>query len=276
MKQGTTGWERENRVHFDEIVANYDQIRWDYPDKLFQDALNYSGDVGKAIEIGAGTGKATLPFLQAGYQLTVVEMSRNMVNFLQDKYHGYSNFGIVHSTFEESKLNDASYSVVYAASAFHWVDASIGCPKVMELLKPGGAFVLFRNNAIPGEGELSVAVQAEYDKHYYSYYVIDNRPTSIYMMTEEDYLKPEELYRGFRLNSLEEYGFIDVTMKLYTESKRYTASKYIMLLDTYSDHRALPDSNREALYSGITKAINAHGGYMNLGCIFQLYMGRKP
>ena len=31
------GWERSNRKHFDEIVENYDKIRWEYPDKLYKD-----------------------------------------------------------------------------------------------------------------------------------------------------------------------------------------------------------------------------------------------
>ena len=38
-----TGWERDNRTHFDEIVVNYDKIRWDYPDELFADVIQYSG-----------------------------------------------------------------------------------------------------------------------------------------------------------------------------------------------------------------------------------------
>ncbi|MFA6729696.1 MAG: hypothetical protein WCR95_01700 [Eubacteriales bacterium] len=56
-----TGWERNNRTHFDEIVANYEKVRWDYPDELFADIIRYAGrGAGKrAVEIGAGTGKAT-------------------------------------------------------------------------------------------------------------------------------------------------------------------------------------------------------------------------
>jgi ubiquinone/menaquinone biosynthesis C-methylase UbiE len=73
----TTGWERENRTHFDEIAVNYDKYRWDYPAELFADAIQYSGQRNgkRAIEIGAGTGKATTPFLDVGYAVTAEEMS---------------------------------------------------------------------------------------------------------------------------------------------------------------------------------------------------------
>lgn len=41
--QNKTGWERNNRMIFDEIVMNYDKIRWGYPDELFADVIRYSG-----------------------------------------------------------------------------------------------------------------------------------------------------------------------------------------------------------------------------------------
>ena len=60
-----TGWERENRRHFDEIVLNYDKSRWDYPNELFDDVLAYCGQGSSknAIEIGAVREKQQLRFL---------------------------------------------------------------------------------------------------------------------------------------------------------------------------------------------------------------------
>jgi hypothetical protein len=34
-----TGWERNKRTLFDEIVMNYDKVRWGYPDKLITDVI---------------------------------------------------------------------------------------------------------------------------------------------------------------------------------------------------------------------------------------------
>ena len=41
MPTNKTGWERENRIHFDDIVLNYDKIRPEYPAKLFQEVFKY-------------------------------------------------------------------------------------------------------------------------------------------------------------------------------------------------------------------------------------------
>ena len=273
-----TGWERNNRTHFDEIVVNYDKVRWNYPKELFDDIIQYSehNKGKKAIEIGAGTGKATTPFLDAGYNVTAVEMGANMTDFLIDKFRKYTYFDVITSTFENAQLENDSYDLIYAASAFHWVDAKIGCPKVLRLLKRKGVFALFRNNAVPpDDDELYEAVQSVYEKHYYSHYKMDKRPVIISKMSEKDFRKPAEIYRGFRFESLEQYGFNDITMKLYDATRTYNADEYIALLETYSDHRALPDKNRTALYAGIKEAIIKHGGHQKLNFIFQLYMGRK-
>jgi len=61
-----TGYERENRMNFDSIVAEYEKYRPEYTSELFDDIFQYTQQAKgkKAIEIGAGTGKATAPFLE--------------------------------------------------------------------------------------------------------------------------------------------------------------------------------------------------------------------
>ena len=61
-------WDRNKRSIFDKITANYDKARWGYPSDLITGIVNYSTQQNskKALEIGAGTGKATSPFLANG------------------------------------------------------------------------------------------------------------------------------------------------------------------------------------------------------------------
>lgn len=271
-----SGWEHNNRIIFDEIVVKYDKVRWGYPSELFEDVIRYTGagKDKKALEIGAGTGKATAPFLEAGYAVTAVEMGRNMTEFLLEKFKMYRNFNIITSTFEDVQLEDESYDLVYAATSFHWVDAEIGCPKVFRLLKSGGVFALFRSNPVPAVGEeLYEEIQTVYEKYYYSYYVSKERPVK---KSGDDLWKPSEISRRFGFDSLERYGFSEVTMKLYDASRVFSADEYIELLDTFSDHRKLPAELRKALYDGIKEAILKHGGQHKVDYVFQLYMGRKP
>jgi len=270
-----TGWERRKRVHFDEIVEKYDKVRPGFPAALFEDIFKYNapGNGRKALEIGAGTGKATAPFLTAGYDVSAVEIGVNMTEFLRERFKEYKNFDVINAAFEDASLEKGGYDLVYAACAFHWVDAEIGCPKVFNLLKNNGVFALFRHSALPANGEeLYEAVQAVYEKHYYTYYKTQTRPVRIPI---GEFYKAGEVKRGFGFEDLRIYGFQDVKMKLYEETRTFGADEYITYLDTNSDHRSLPEENRVALYAGVEEAITKHGGRFTVDYVFQLYMGRR-
>ena len=266
------GWEIQNRTHFDEIVANYDKTRPEYPAALFSDIFSYAhtSNSKKALEIGAGTGKATQSFLSAGYDVTAVEIGTNMAEFLQKRFEQSPNFKVINDSFEKAVLENETYDVIYAASAFHWVDASIGCPKALNLLKNEGTLALLRYNAVPADGEsLYEEIQAVYEKYFHKPYT---RPTP---KTKEEYINTSEIFRGFRCKELAEYGFVDVTMNYYDVTRSFGADDYISLLDTMADHRSLAEANKAALYAGIKEAILSHGGEISVDYIFQLYMGRK-
>jgi len=267
------GWERERRKHFDEIVLAYDKARWDYPSVLFNDVIEYNGNRPgknkKALEIGAGTGKATVPFLDAGYNVTAVEMGVNMTDFLLDKFKEYPNFNVITSTFEDVFLEDNDYDLIYAASSFHWIDPEIGCPKAFNSLKHGGAIALFRSSNVITENEMLYEdIQEVYKEYYHKPY---KRPEE-----KEDLWSPKEILRGYGFDNLEDYGFTDISKKLYDATLTYTADDYIALMETMSDHRSLPDNDRKSLYKGIKKAIHKHGNTITKNYTFQLYMGKKP
>jgi ubiquinone/menaquinone biosynthesis C-methylase UbiE len=51
------------RTIFDEAVSLYDEVRPGYPEDLFDDVISLSGIPagGRILEIGCGTGQATVP-----------------------------------------------------------------------------------------------------------------------------------------------------------------------------------------------------------------------
>lgn len=266
------GWGLNNRMHFDEIVLNYDRLRPEYPKKLFSDIFDYIGtdNVKNALEIGAGTGKATVSFLDAGYNVTAVEIGTNMADFLRGRFNSYNKFKVIVAAFEDALLEDGNYDLIYAAASFHWIDAKIGCPKAFHLLNNGGTFALFRYNSIPPDGDvLYEEIQEVYKKYYHKPY---KKPVR---KTHEDFKEPIEILNGYGFKDLNKYGFTDISVKLYDAAKTFNADVYIDLLDTLADHRGLPEDDKVALYAGIKEAILRHGGLYKVDYIFQLYMGRK-
>lgn len=281
MANKITGWEAGNRTHFDEIVENYDNIRPGYPAQLFADIFKYTVAINdtknkKALEIGAGTGKATVPFLNAGYCVTAVEIGANMAEFMRERFKDYKDFNVIVSAFEDTVLEENNYDLIYAASSFHWVNAEIGCPKALRLLKSGGTIALLRYNfnIVPADGEeLCEEIGAVYEQYYYSYYKQNKKSIKI---THELLRKPSKISSGYGFEDLSAYGFKDVVMELYDAEQIYNADEQIALLETLSDHRHLPEKNKNTLYAGVKKAIQKHGGFHKIDFTFQLYMGRKP
>ena len=67
-----------------------------YPEELIHDIIEIaklqSDD--RILEIGAGTGKATIQFANMGYQIRAIEIGEDMAEILRDKCADYSNITI--------------------------------------------------------------------------------------------------------------------------------------------------------------------------------------
>lgn len=260
--------EHERRNHFDEIAVLYDRIRPDYPHKLLADVLQYAGlDAGASVlEIGAGTGKATSFFLNAGYCVAAVEPGVNMAEILRKRFCGNAGFSVINENFEDISINNGSCNLIYAATAFHWVDANVGCPKAFQLLKQGGAFAVFRYNVAQKKGTgLHKDIQAVYENYF-----------AKQEESEQNLWNSSETKKAFGFEGLQQYGFIDIAMKSYTSSQTFNSDEYVAMLRTFPDHESLPPADRVTFYKGIKEAIAKHGGAIEVGYLFRLYMGRKP
>ena len=89
------------RFTFNEDVLNYDRMRPTYVKELYESIIHFSNlDSNKnALEIGIGTGQATLPFLSTGCNLVAVELGEDMARFSKAKFAKFHNFDVINSDF---------------------------------------------------------------------------------------------------------------------------------------------------------------------------------
>jgi SAM-dependent methyltransferase len=254
----------DKRLTFNEDVENYDKWRPKYCDELFKDIMEYSQlEYGKkVIEIGIGTGQATKPFLDKGYELEAVELGKDLANYSRQKFRKYKNFTVYNTTFEAYETLDDSIDLIYSATAFHWIKEEIGYPKVSKLLKRNGTLALFWNRPFVSRDtdELHQKIQNIYQKY---------RPSNTKIIENDT-----ERYNN-RFKTIQSYGFRNVDFKLYHLTRTFSSNDYIALLNTYSDHRSMPSNTKKLLENDIKEAIIEFGDVLNVFDTIDLYLARK-
>ncbi len=252
------------RFTFNEDVLNYDKMRPTYVKELYENIIQFSNlDSNKnALEIGIGTGQATLPFLNTGCNLTAVELGENMAKFSKEKFAKFHNFDVINSDFESANLKKDDYDLIYSATAFHWIPQEVGYTKVFNLLKSGGVMALFWNHVSRTDADLDFAIQEVYNKYK------STNESLIHKFSEEKCLEIAE--------TIKKYGFVDVGYKLYYQTRLFDAPKYLSLLNTNSDHRARPEETRILIENELSNVINNFGGKIEKKDTIDLYLARKP
>ena len=252
------------RETFNIDAGNYDSARPDYPRELYDDILRYAGlsDGASVLEIGIGTGQATLPFLERGDRVTAVELGDRLAEYCARKFAGYGNFRVLNGDFIEAALPDQRYDLIYSATAFHWIPKEAGYARVRSLLGPSGALALFWNhpyvrNEADESNRASMAV-------YQKYRPDDKVPGPF------DESRCEAWTR-----ELAAYGFADIESRLYHRVRTLTSGEYINLIRTYSDHNALPEPVRTAFEADMRRAIDAVGGTIHIYDTIDLYLARS-
>ena len=254
---------------FDTAVSNYDKMRPGYVDEIYQAIFKYVpiDENSNVVEVGSGSGQATLPVLKTGCKLTAVEYGENFSELLKSKFKAFPKFSVVTGKFEEVSLEEDAFDLVFSATAFHWVPEKEGYEKVYRMLKKGGAFARFANRPrnCQNEPELGEEIQELYNEYYNKQHNIKSGTKKWF--TEED-AKAISLIP-------EIYGFTDIKYFLFYRERVFTASEYTKLLGTYSDHIAIEESVRKVFFSKIEDAINRHGGTITISDTLDLELARK-
>jgi SAM-dependent methyltransferase len=242
---------REQRLVFGEVADDYARERPTYPDALVDDVVALAGGR-DALEVGAGTGKATPAFVARGLRVTALEPSPDMaaVGRRLAPAAEWVVSGI------EDWSAEGRFDLIYAAQSWHWVDPARGFARAHALLRPGGLLALFWNRGRDGSGALRRELDAIYAR-----------------------LEPELREGGGRATdhavAIRASGrFTEPEKREFAWSDRRSAESYVRLLGTHSNHRLLPDDRRAALQDAVAGAIEAHGGTIGIEYVTELYLAR--
>jgi SAM-dependent methyltransferase len=258
------------RTTFDEAASLYDEVRPGYPDDLFGDVVSLSGirAGGRILEIGCGTGQATLPFARRGYRILCIELGKNMAALARRNLEGYEQAEVRTEAFEESSLQEGAFDLAISATAFHWLDPAIAYPKAAEALREGGSLALFWN----------VHVHSDASEGFFE------AAQRIYEREAPEIVGPED-YKGLpRPHEVADWTeeiqntnlFGSVTTRHYRWDVSYDSCGYLRVLSTYSGHKSLNDDTRRRLFRGLADLIdNSFDGRIVKGYLTTLYVAHR-
>ncbi|WP_239159159.1 class I SAM-dependent methyltransferase [Winogradskya humida] len=131
----------DRALSFGASAEAYERFRPGYPPELIGLVTAYAGSpIRTALEIGAGTGKATRLFAAHGIAVTATDPDAAMLAEL--RRHVPAGVTTHRAAFEDLRLR-GKYQLVFAAAALHWTDPVRRWPRMAGLLEPGGVFTAF-------------------------------------------------------------------------------------------------------------------------------------
>lgn len=258
---------REQRMVFGEVAETYDATRPGYPSALVDDVMAYAsvaaGDA--VLEVGSGTGKATVPFAERALRLVCLEPSAEMAAVLRTRCADLP-VAVEQTTFEDWPLRAGDFRLLISGQAWHWVPPDVSFSKAHAALAPGGALALFWNFPIWSDAELRERIDAAY------------RRCAPHLAAREPG------FVGLRHAGVGDHGaevieasglFDAIKARDYRWSEGYTTARYVDLLSTQSDHRLLPEETRAPLLEAVGEIVDGVGGRIDLDYLTKLLLARR-
>ncbi len=255
------------RSTFDTAAHLYQQARPEYPGRLY-DMLVESAGVktgDRFLEVGCATGKATIPLARRGFGVTCIELGADLAAAARRNLAAFPNVEIIQTAFESwHPPSDERFDLVFAATAWHWIDPATRYQRAWELLRPGGHLAFWSaTHVVPYDGDpFFIEIQDVYEE--------------IGESLAEDGTRQRPGALADDRAEIEGSGlFTDVVVHQFDWEIVYNAEQYLALLDTFSGHIAMAAGKRDYLYAEIRRrlgqrpngSVRRHwGAVLHVGC----------
>jgi SAM-dependent methyltransferase len=152
---------------FDRASDLYQRARPEYPSALFERLLEVTQlrPGARLLEVGCATGKATLPLARRGFRIMCVEPGPALAAAARRNLGGF-DVVVLNERFEDWSGLGAPFDMVFAATAWGWVDPEVRYRKAAEALRGDGYLAFWSaGHVIPVDGDpFFVEIQEVYDE----------------------------------------------------------------------------------------------------------------
>jgi SAM-dependent methyltransferase len=226
--------DRRRAESFGAVAESYDRHRPRYPEDLISELVSRAGM--RALDVGAGTGIASMQLLNAGAEVLAVEPDSHMARVAAAK-----GLRVEEAPFEQWEPAGRTFDLVVFAQSFHWVEPNSSLRKVAGLLGPGGYAALLWNRITP-----VAPTRQQFDAAYAGLLDEWQRPSV-------------DFEGGAELEALlDEAGFVSEHRR-YVERQHYRTEDWVDMVTTYSNVLTLEPSAQAELRARLEQCIGASG-----------------
>ena len=248
----------ERALSFGPVAESYERYRLGYPAELADTVLAYAGrPIRTALEIGAGTGKATRLFVARGIAVTATDPDPAMLAELRKRVPG--------AEAREAALEDLrperQHDLVYAAASLHWTDGNGRWDRIAAQLAPGGVFASFGGPARLADPAVAQAIQAAHAQFLES----DEIPSP-------DGTPPDDVLQWPGTELEKSALFADVRQVVVDRRQAMTSDEYVARLSTVSAYLMLPIPVREQVFQRIREVLP---GTVEVNADLTLHLARR-
>jgi SAM-dependent methyltransferase len=238
---------RRLRRGFDRVAQDYERTRPICPPGLFDDLLLLAGlkPGDRVVEIGCGTGQATVPLAERGLAVTAVELGPELAAIARLRLTAFPAVEVVTGAFEDWHPQAAAFDAVVAVNSLHWIDPQLRYAKPYRLLRPGGTMAVASCLwARPANAErFWTEVQADYRAVGFA----------------GDPPPPPEQIRAWHFPRESGSLFTEVASGCYPFEVLYRAEDYLANLATQSGTNALGEARSAEFLTHVRQRLEALG-----------------
>lgn len=234
----------ERARSFGAVAEDYERYRPGYPDDLVALVSEVAdGPVRRAIEIGAGTGKATRTFAGAGIEVVATDPDADMLAVLRRECAGLPVTTVRAALEDLDPADHEPFDLLYAAAAWHWTAPATRWDRATALVRSGGAVAFFGGPFELADDEIAAA-----EEEAIAAYAPEGRHLPPPSAPDAPMLFPgDEMLADDRLD--------DVRQREVPRRFTLPRGDYLRHLDTISAIRILSAADRSALFADLATVL---------------------
>ena len=223
------------KTWYSPVADIYQQARPSYPPELIDRAITLArlSDRTKVLELGCGSGNATVAFANLGIPLTCLDINADFCRVAQRNCQAYPQVKIICESFESYEFGDNKFQAVLSANAFHWMPAATKYSRAASVLNDDGYLILLWNLTPEPEPEIFEALAEIYRIYAPALFKYEGAETQA------------EILAGFRQEVIDSRNFADLVVEQISCQVYYTIDEYLSLISTL---RRLKPTTKELLF----------------------------